>query len=80
MKHSLPLVPQFYVTAPQPCPYLEDKIERKLFTGLNNDNGEALNNTLSSKALDDLKMYYIALHALAVQHVYQQEYGSKILN
>ena len=23
-------------------------------------------------------MYYIALHALAVQHVYQQEYGSKI--
>jgi arginine-tRNA-protein transferase len=49
MKHSLPLVPQFYVTAPQPCPYLEDKIERKLFTGLNNDNGEALNNTLSSQ-------------------------------
>ena len=49
MKHSLPFVPQFYVTAPQPCPYLEDKIERKLFTGLNNNNGIALNNTLSSQ-------------------------------
>ena len=48
MKHSLPFVPQFYVTAPQPCPYLEDKIERKLFTGLNDNNGIALNNTLSS--------------------------------
>jgi len=49
MKHSLPLAPQFYVTAPQPCPYLNNRIERKLFTGLNKINGEALNNTLSSQ-------------------------------
>lgn len=26
--------PQFYVTAPQPCPYLPGKLERKLFTHL----------------------------------------------
>ena len=47
MKHSFPLEPQFYVTAPQPCPYLDNRTERKLFTGLNNNNGKALNNTLS---------------------------------
>lgn len=26
--------PQFYITAPQPCPYLHGKLERKLFTHL----------------------------------------------
>lgn len=26
--------PQFYITAPQPCPYLPGKLERKLFTHL----------------------------------------------
>ena len=29
--------PDFYITAPQPCPYLPDKFERKLFTHLNRD-------------------------------------------
>jgi arginine-tRNA-protein transferase len=24
--------PEFYVTAPQPCPYLAGRLERKLFT------------------------------------------------
>lgn len=29
--------PEFYVTAPQPCPYLADRFERKLFTHLTHD-------------------------------------------
>ncbi|MFB2530950.1 arginyltransferase [Paracoccus sp. p4-l81] len=47
MRHSLPLAPQFYVTAPQPCPYLADRLERKLFTALSGDGSERLNNALS---------------------------------
>lgn len=27
-------VPQFYITAPSPCPYVKDKMERKVFTSL----------------------------------------------
>jgi len=49
MKHSLPLEPQFYVTAPQPCPYLADRVERKLFTGLQNSDGQDLNDALSKQ-------------------------------
>ena len=37
MRHSLPQSHQFYVTAPQPCPYLSGKMERKLFTALQGD-------------------------------------------
>ena len=47
MRHSLPQTHQFYVTAPQPCPYLVGKIERKLFTALQGDAAGALNDTLS---------------------------------
>ncbi|MDC0737199.1 arginyltransferase [Cognatishimia sp. SS12] len=47
MRHSLPLAPQFYVTAPQPCPYLPGKMERKLFTALQGDNAQELNDALS---------------------------------
>ncbi|MFQ5622324.1 MAG: arginyltransferase [Paracoccaceae bacterium] len=47
MRHSLPLSPQFYVTAPQPCPYLGGQVERKLFTALHGDNANTLNDTLS---------------------------------
>ncbi|MDO5632708.1 MAG: arginyltransferase [Paracoccus sp. (in: a-proteobacteria)] len=47
MRHTLPQVPQFYVTAPQPCPYLHGRAERKLFTALHGENANALNNTLS---------------------------------
>jgi leucyl-tRNA---protein transferase len=34
--------PEFYVTAPQPCPYLQGRFERKLFTHLTHDKSPAL--------------------------------------
>src|SRR5262245_29951904 len=34
--------PEFYVTAPQPCPYLAGRLERKLFTHLTHDKPPAL--------------------------------------
>lgn len=47
MRHTLPNAPQFYVTAPQPCPYLHGRAERKLFTALQEDNANDLNSALS---------------------------------
>ncbi|MDX2307311.1 MAG: arginyltransferase [Hyphomicrobium sp.] len=34
--------PEFYVTAAQPCPYLEGRLERKLFTHLTHEKPQAL--------------------------------------
>lgn len=47
MRHSLPQSHQFYVTAPQPCPYLAGKVERKLFTALQGEGAAHLNDVLS---------------------------------
>ncbi|NHF73367.1 arginyltransferase [Paracoccus xiamenensis] len=47
MRHTLTHAPQFYVTAPQPCPYLHGRAERKLFTALHPGNAQELNNALS---------------------------------
>ncbi len=47
MRHSLPQSHQFYVTAPQPCPYLPGRVERKLFTALQGEGGARLNDVLS---------------------------------
>lgn len=49
MRHTLQIAPQFYVTAPQECPYLEGRKERKLFTALQGEGAEILNNTLSKQ-------------------------------
>jgi arginyl-tRNA--protein-N-Asp/Glu arginylyltransferase len=49
MRHTLPIAPQFYVTAPQPCPYLEGRTERKLFTALQGDGAQKLHDGLSQQ-------------------------------
>ena len=49
MRHTVPIVPQFYVTAPQACPYLDGRMERKLFTALQGDHAQTLNDTLSKQ-------------------------------
>lgn len=38
--------PRFFVTAPAPCPYLEGKTERKVFTELKGPHADALNDAL----------------------------------
>ena len=39
--------PQFYLTAPSPCPYLPDRYERKVFTHLVGDSAPMLNDVLT---------------------------------
>lgn len=49
MRHSRSILPQFYVTAPQPCPYLPGRMERKLFTALSGPGAQDLNDALSEQ-------------------------------
>jgi arginine-tRNA-protein transferase len=39
--------PQFFITAPAPCPYLPGRLERKVFTHLTGQDAKALNTQLS---------------------------------
>jgi arginine-tRNA-protein transferase len=39
--------PQFYLTAPAPCPYLPGRVERKVFTHLVGDDAARLNDVLT---------------------------------
>ena len=47
MRHEPSRIPQFYVTAPQKCPYIKGKTERKLFTALYGRNSVDINDELS---------------------------------
>ena len=70
MRHTLPLAPQFYVTAPQVCPYLPDRIERKLFTSIQGDDAQLLNDSLSQQGFRRSQNILIDLHATNAQLVY----------
>ncbi|MGI9463367.1 MAG: arginyltransferase, partial [Aestuariivirgaceae bacterium] len=39
--------PQFFITSPAPCPYIEGRIERKVFTHLINKDAQKLHDALS---------------------------------
>lgn len=47
MTHHPTDVPQFYLTAPAPCPYLQGKMERKVFTHLVGQSAAAMNDILT---------------------------------
>ena len=47
--HETSLKAQFYLTAPQPCAYLEGREERKVFTTLNGPTAVSVNDALSHK-------------------------------
>ena len=47
MTHQPTETPQFYLTAPSPCPYLAGRAERKVFTHLVGERASALNDILT---------------------------------
>ena len=47
MTHQPKQSPQFFLTAPSPCPYIEGEFERKVFTHLVGDKAPALNDLLT---------------------------------
>ncbi|MEM8794197.1 MAG: arginyltransferase [Pseudomonadota bacterium] len=47
MTHYPKDVPQFYLTAPSPCPYLKGKMERKIFTHLIGESAPDINDMLT---------------------------------
>jgi len=46
-KHDQTQFPQFYITAPTPCPYIEGHFEKKVFTHLTGERAVSINNMLS---------------------------------
>lgn len=40
-------LPSFFITDPMPCPYLDDRMERKLFTHMTGTQADAINNNLT---------------------------------
>ncbi len=46
-RHDQTQFPQFYITAPSPCPYLKGRYEKKVFTHLVGEQAGSLNNMLS---------------------------------
>lgn len=46
-RHDQTQFPQFYITAPTPCPYLEGLYEKKVFTHLTGERAVSINNMLS---------------------------------
>jgi len=49
MKHTTATNPQFFITHSQVCAYLPNRLERKIFTKLETEDGESLNNSLSKQ-------------------------------
>lgn len=47
MTHQPQQSPQFFLTAPSPCPYLEGQFERKVFTHLVGDKASEINDLLT---------------------------------
>ncbi|MEX0346843.1 MAG: arginyltransferase [Rhizobiaceae bacterium] len=47
MTHHTPQSPQFFLTAPSPCPYIEGQLERKVFTHLVGDKAPSINDLLT---------------------------------
>ena len=47
MKHQPTQSPQFFLTAPSPCPYVEGQFERKVFTHLVGERAAELNDLLT---------------------------------
>lgn len=47
MTHQPQQSPQFFLTAPSPCPYLEGQLERKVFTHLVGDKAGEINDLLT---------------------------------
>ena len=46
--HPLKTLPQFYVTAPAPCPYLPGRTERKIFAHLLGDSARVIHDSLTA--------------------------------
>ena len=46
-EHPHRSLPQFYLTAPSPCPYLEGREEKKVFTHLLGETGKAVHDSLA---------------------------------